>query len=101
MTNGSGLGSLKIIGKPENTVNVEDVNNLVVRLWPNPSEDGSLNVSVNYDSDITIYSAQGVAIFSRTVAASVTTLNTSSAAGAYYVKVQNENGVFTNKFIVK
>ena len=101
MTDGSGLGSLKIIGKPENAVNVEDVNNLVVRLWPNPSEDGSLNVSVNYDSDITIYSAQGVAVFSKTVAAGVTTLNTSLDAGVYYVKVRNENGIFTNKFIVK
>lgn len=101
MSSASGLGSLKIKGKPENDVNVNDVNNQVVSLWPNPSEDGSLNISVNYDSDVTIYNIQGVAVFTGKVVAGASKINASLASGVYYVTVKSENGISTKKFTVK
>lgn len=101
MSSASGLGSLKIKGKPENDVNVNDVNNQVVSLWPNPSEDGSLNISVNYDSDVTIYNIQGVAVFTGKVVAGASKINASLASGVYYVTVKSENGISTEKFTVK
>lgn len=101
MTSASGLGSLKIKGKPENDVNVNDVNNQVVSLWPNPSEDGSLNISVNCDADVTIFNIQGVAVYSGKIAAGETKLDASLASGVYYVTVKSENGISTKKFTVK
>ena len=101
MTSTSGLGSLKIIGDPSNGSDVNDVNNQVVSLWPNPSEDGSLNISVNYDSDVTIYNVQGVAVFTGKVVAGASKINASLASGVYYVTVKSENGISTEKFTVK
>ena len=101
MTSTSGLGSLKIIGDPSNGSDVNDVNNQVVSLWPNPSEDGSLNISVNYDSDVTIYNVQGVAVFTGKVVAGASKINASLASGVYYVTVKSENGISTEKFSVK
>lgn len=101
MTSTSGLGSLKIIGDPGNGSDVNDVNNQVVSLWPNPSEDGSLNISVNYDADVTIFNIQGVAVYSGKIAAGVTKLDASLASGVYYVTVKSENGISTKKFTVK
>ncbi len=101
MTSTSGLGSLKIIGDPGNGSDVNDVNNQVVSLWPNPSEDGSLNISVNYDSDVTIYNIQGVAVFTGKVVAGASKINASLASGVYYVTVKSENGISTEKFTVK
>ena len=101
MSSASGLGSLKIKGKPENDVNVNDVNNQVVSLWPNPSEDGSLNISVNCDADVTIFNIQGVAVYTGKVAAGVSKIDASLASGVYYVTVQSENGISTKKFTVK
>ena len=101
MTSTSGLGSLKIIGDPSNGSDVNDVNNQVVSLWPNPSEDGSLNISVNYDSDVTIYNIQGVAVFTGKVVAGASKIDASLASGVYYVTVKSENGISTKKFTVK
>lgn len=101
MSSASGLGSLKIKGKPENDVNVNDVNNQVVSLWPNPSEDGSLNISVNCDADVTIFNIQGVAVYTGKVAAGVSKIDASLASGVYYVTVKSENGISTKKFTVK
>ena len=101
MSSCSGLGSLKIIGDPSNGVDVDDVNNQVVSLWPNPSEDGSLNISVNCDADVTIFNIQGVAVYTGKVAAGVSKIDASLASGVYYVTVQSENGISTEKFTVK
>ncbi|MBO4530406.1 MAG: cellulase family glycosylhydrolase [Paludibacteraceae bacterium] len=101
MSSCSGLGSLKIIGDPSNGVDVDDVNNQVVSLWPNPSEDGSLNISVNCDADVTIFNIQGVAVYTGKIAAGVSKIDASLASGVYYVTVQSENGISTEKFTVK
>lgn len=102
MASTSGLGSLKIKGRPELGTGVENVEQTVVKVWPNPSEDGSINVLVDADSQVSIYNAQGVEVASAEVAANASTsLNTTLAAGVYFVTVKNDKGVSTEKLIVK
>ncbi|MBO4805495.1 MAG: cellulase family glycosylhydrolase [Paludibacteraceae bacterium] len=101
MTSASGLGSLKIKGSPTEIVKANDVNRQIVRIWPNPAQDGTLNISVNYDSNVTIYNVQGVAVFSQNVAAGTTKLNAPLVSGIYYVTIQNEKGFSTEKLSVK
>lgn len=102
MASTSGLGSLKIKGVPGMGVGVEDVIQTIVKIWPNPTEDGSVNVLVDSDSKVSIFNAQGVELISENVAANVSTnLNASLAAGIYYVTVKNAKGISTEKLIVK
>ncbi len=101
MTSFSGLGSFKIKGDPSKVDYVNILGDEKVSIWPNPSQSGSLNVSVNYDSDVTISNVQGAAVFSGKAAAGVTNFNTSLASGIYFVTIKNEKGVFTEKFTVK
>lgn len=102
MASTSGLGSLKIIGQPGIGVGVEDVPQAVVKVWPNPSEDGVINVLVDTDSQVSIYNAQGVEVLSSEVKANVcANLNTSLKSGVYYVNVKSEKGLSVEKLIVK
>lgn len=100
LTAAGGFGSLKLKGK--DFTGVEDFPQAVVKVWPNPSEDGSVNVLVDNDSKVSIFNAQGVELISAEVAANVSTnLNASLAAGIYYVTVKNAKGISTEKLIVK
>lgn len=102
MASTSGLGSLKIKGQPNLGVGVEDVPQTVVKVWPNPSEDGSINVLADTDSQVSVYNAQGVEVLSAEVEANVSAnLNASLAAGVYFVTVKNDKGISTEKLIVK
>lgn len=104
MSSASGLGSLKIKGNPAygDGTSVENVPQAVVKVWPNPSADGSVNVLVDTDSQVSVFNAQGIEVLSAEVSANVASnLNASLSAGVYYVTVKSDKGVSTEKLIVK
>ena len=71
-------------------------------MWPNPSENGSFNLTVGADSDVKILNAQGACVYSNNVAAGkIAQLNLNLASGVYVVSIESEKGVSTQKLIVK
>ena len=104
MATSAGLGTVKFKGKPENEfVSVDDTKaNHNVSIWPNPAENGNVNISVDTDAEVDIFSVDGVNVYSGNVAAGATNeLNLNLPAGVYSVSVKSAQGVTTNKLIVK
>ncbi len=104
MATSAGLGTVKFKGKPENEfVSVDDTKaNHNVSIWPNPAENGNVNISVDADAEVDIFSVDGVNVYSGNVAAGATNeLNLNLPAGVYSVSVKSAQGVTTNKLIVK
>ena len=104
MATSAGLGTIKFKGKPENEdVSVEDIKaSHNVSIWPNPAENGNVNISVDADAEVDIFSVDGVNVYSGNVAAGATNeLNLNLPAGVYSVSVKSAQGVTTNKLIVK
>ena len=104
MATSAGLGTIKFKGKPENEdVSVEDIKaSHNVSIWPNPAENGNVNISVDADAEVDIFSVDGVNVYSGNVAAGATNeLDLNLPAGVYSVSVKSAQGVTTNKLIVK
>lgn len=102
MTSFSGLGSFKIKGNPENDVYSKMIENEKISLWPNPSENGSFNLSVGLDAEVKVFNAQGACVYSGNVEADKTAeISLNLAAGIYNVQIINEGGLTTKKLIVK
>ncbi len=102
MTSFGGLGSLKIKGKPENVTHLDLIGNDKVSLWPNPSENGSFNLTVGMDSEVKVRNAQGACVYTDNVKANeMKNFSLNLAAGVYFVSVENAAGVDTKKFVVK
>lgn len=103
MATSAGLGTIKFKGNPDNLVSVDDTKaNHNVSIWPNPAENGNVNISVDTDAEVDIFSVDGVNVYSGNVAAGATNeLNLNLPAGVYSVSVKSEQGVTTNKLIVK
>lgn len=100
LTSCSGLGSFKIKGKDHTSVN--DFGAGKVSLWPNPSENGSFNLTVDADAVVKVLNAQGACVYAGDVEAGVTAqLSLNLAAGVYIVSVENEKGITTQKLVVK
>lgn len=100
MTSHTGMGSFKIKGNPD--VYSSEIENDKVSLWPNPSENGSFNLSVGIDSKVNVFDAQGACVYSGNVEADKTAvISLNLAAGIYNVQVVNEKNISTKKLIVK
>ncbi|MBR5696233.1 MAG: cellulase family glycosylhydrolase [Paludibacteraceae bacterium] len=100
MTSFSGLGSFKIKGQDHSSLSL--IRDEQIALWPNPSENGSFNLTVGADSDVKILNAQGACVYSNNVAAGkIAQLNLNLASGVYVVSIESEKGVSTQKLIVK
>lgn len=100
MSSHTGMGSFKIKGNPD--VNTKEIENDKVSLWPNPSENGSFNLSVGIDSKVNVFNAQGACVYSGDVEADkIAEISLNLAAGIYNVQVVNEKGLTTKKLIVK
>ncbi len=102
MASTSGLGSLKIKGQPGLGTGVEDIEQAVVKVWPNPSVDGVVNISADADAEVNIYSMDGTTVYTGSVVANeAAQLNLNLAAGVYSVSVKSEKGISVEKLIVK
>lgn len=98
-TSCSGLGSLRIKGVDRTGIAEENATSSKPAVWPNPSNDGSFNVTINEPSSVKVYGIQGL-IYSQTLTAS-TNINLNLASGVYFVTISNNSDVVTTKLLVK
>lgn len=107
MATSAGLGTIKFKGKPENeglwNVSVADTkSNINVSIWPNPAENGIVNITSDANADVDIFSVDGINVYSGNVTAGANNeLKLNLPAGVYNVSIKNEQGVTTEKLIVK
>lgn len=102
MTSFAGLGSFKIKGKPENGTELDLIKNNKVSLWPNPSENGSFNLTVTLDSKVKVLNAQGACVYTQDVKADKEAqFALNLPAGIYAVVVENAAGSTSQKLMVK
>jgi len=69
-------------------------------MYPNPSN-GEINLSSNSMFDVTFYSINGEAVYSKANVNSKIVLNLDVTSGIYFVKVRQDNSTFTKKLIIK
>ena len=102
MATSAGLGTVKFKGDPNNVGLNDTKANLNVSIWPNPAENGNVNISADSDAEVEIFTVDGINVYSGNVAAGETSeLNLNLPAGIYSVSVKGEQGVKTEKLIVK
>ena len=102
MTTSSGLGSFKIKGNPNNKTGLDLIGNNKVSLWPNPSENGSFDMTVTLDSKVKVLNAQGACVYTQDVkAGKENRFALNLPAGIYAVVVADTAGSSTHKLIVK
>lgn len=102
MATSAGLGTVRFKGDPNNVGLSDTKANLNVSIWPNPTESGNVNISVDADAEVEIFTMDGINVYSGNVAAGETNeLNLNLPAGIYSVSVKSEQGVKTEKLIVK
>jgi hypothetical protein len=102
MATSAGLGTVRFKGDPNNVGLSDTKANLNVSIWPNPTESGNVNISVDADAEVEIFTMDGINVYSGNVAAGETNeLKLNLPAGIYSVSVKSEQGVKTEKLIVK
>ncbi len=72
-------------------------------IYPNPAKDGNFNVSLSNSETavLTIVNMQGQAVYSTVVNNGFASINTNLGTGVYIVSVKSENGLNTQKLVIK
>lgn len=86
-------------------VSVNELTNTSVKLFPNPSDNGNFSIDLgnsSTQSTISIYSLSGTVIYTETTVKQGTiAINQNLKQGVYLVAVNNENGTFHSKLVIK
>ena len=73
-----------------------DKSDIKLKVFPNPVQDGKLNLIIKEPSQVILFDAMGRQVLSKWVGAGLQTLNVSSLSnGVYYVRVNNESATIT------
>lgn len=92
-------------GSPLHVDQHQTMTNEFVKVFPNPTNQGSIHISLNNNQPlehISIYNLDGRCMLKRSSNERLVTLNTASLnSGLYIVQIMNGNGIFTAKFIVQ
>lgn len=97
-TSCSGLGSLKIKGKDRTDLATATADSKP-SIWPNPSNDGSFNVTVSEPSNVKVYGIQGL-VYAADIEGNAK-VDLDLASGVYFVTISNTSDVVTTKLLVK
>ncbi len=100
-TAGSGLGPLRLLY--DASASTDDVNALSLNIYPNPSENGKF--SIIYDelstAVLSIKNTSGQTVSNTEIFSGENEIDANLSSGVYLVTLQSENGVKTQKLIVR
>ena len=105
-TAGSGVGmSLEDTGNSNENTNFQIINTAdKLTIYPNPAENGQINVTVptgDSSAKISIYSSQGQLIHRDLLNGNSSIDVSSFAKGNYFIQVTSENNVYREKLIIQ
>jgi hypothetical protein len=81
------------------SISVLDSNGFICSIYPNPNS-GEIFLKINLKSTVKMYNISGKEVLTLAAKTGLSKIKFNNANGAYFLKMENEKGVFTKKIII-